>query len=78
MGHDLRAEWNDQIAPPKAPTSRMRDTAQSDYSMLTSKTGERDGIVGGSQSTLAIDRPQMEAEQDEMELEWRKYVAAKK
>ena len=56
----------------------MRDTAQSDYSMLTSKTGERDGIVGGSQSTLAIDRPQMEAEQDEMELEWRKYVAAKK
>ena len=46
--------------------------------MLTSKTGERDGAVGGSQSTLALDRQQTEAEQDEMELEWRKYVAAKK
>ena len=46
--------------------------------MLTSKTGERDGAVGGSQSTLALDRQQTEAEQDEMELEWRKYVVAKK
>ena len=56
----------------------MRDTAQSEYSMVTSRTGERDGAIGGSVSTLAYDKQQTEAEQDDMELEWRKYVAAKK